>query len=738
MKRNELKNVGAKLKMVSTPDFTQEQNEIILQAQCDLYLYSKLRAKQFKTCFPGATENGILNLRNGKYKIDLSKWADSADLVFQEKPTDYRGFHYYGVAVPADIEKVPELKGARHILLRLFSLVNPVDGWVVDDLKSAKGHPCMTEQEVWARRDLIAARHIAHHMKISEDIADEILLGNSSLQRSVVNFFLNSETEPGTTFIPFRMGNQVLHYTVMDKEFGGKRLLLPISAFIRGGDAREFIHYVMPSGSYPLFQLNRLVENDPRQVILTENLRLAVENAEADTGIFVTSFYGGTQAVPKTDFSPLYGRDVYFLLVNYPLAADSIENLRCALEVYQKLWDQSHDLKFLCPEGLKWTPADKDDLNGKYNGKIKNMVELPAWRFLELCVEAGLHVPKEYMLEKFDVLNISQLNELPDIQPLVSPLLSQGDFCTVYAGSAAGKSMLMMTLGMGVAMGAPMFGGKLHTDGKPRGTLYFSGEMSSVRYKKRVQRIMQEFSGKYSQNQNYFQLYNARGVDLSAEKHQEAFERLLGSIKETSPDHDDVELVIFDNWQSVTHNSDLPQTFYSFFEWISALQARKKLTVVVINHTDRDGKRMRGSHAMVMNSDMAIKLEPIHAGKGICSMLVHSTKDRDGVFPLDDSFVVTLNFNEPDSPWQVRSATPDELQRLRPHTANKSALKADKGWDELSVRQQKNIIKKAYGKETSAEIAAQYGVSTSTIDKFKKTHLLRDRDLKEGLELEDE
>ncbi len=107
-------------------------------------------------------------------------------------------------------------------------------------------------------------------------------------------------------------------------EMDGKKSFLPFTVW-QAPDGEMSWYMKGMTANCPLFNAIQLIERPDASVILTEGEKCAIMSANVFTKYVCLTSMGGSGAIAKTDFSPLFGRDVIILPDNDAPGAKAVE-----------------------------------------------------------------------------------------------------------------------------------------------------------------------------------------------------------------------------------------------------------------------------------------------------------------------------------------------------------------------------------------------------------------------------
>lgn len=159
---------------------------------------------------------------------------------------------------------------------------------------------------------------------------------------------------------------EILHYDVRYQTPDGKAVL-PLSLWQAAGGPPKW-KFKAPPGDRTLYNLHLLSERPRAQVLIVEGCKCAetaqamLEEAGAGSAIVAITWQGGTQAINKTDWTPLKSRKIIiwpdFDVKYYPerhrhsgqlLPRDDQPGMKAALAIIEKICQQNNTIRIIEP-----------------------------------------------------------------------------------------------------------------------------------------------------------------------------------------------------------------------------------------------------------------------------------------------------------------------------------------------------------------------------------------------------
>ena len=369
-----------------------------------------------------------------------------------------------------------------------------------------------------------------------------------------------------------------------------------------------------PEGLLPLYITN----NHPKKPVLIGEGEKALYGSTQIYDYDVCTWHGGATGWNKTDWSPIYGREVWIWPDN------DAAGKKAAFEISEHLRaNNCTNVKIITPpEDF----ADKDDLYDAYESKYFDDSQS-----LEFFVKKQKEkIPKGALrFERADFV-ISQI-ESPDW--LIENCFEKEKLITVFGEPKSGKSFIAIAMACAIARGGDFYGHKA----TQAPVVYLAGEgVSGIR-----QRL-----GAYDQS-----VYGGKlaGVPLflsnrgSRINEADELEKLETEISLLQKEVGNIGLVILDTFQRCfSGDENSAQEVNKFIKAADQLIQTFNCTVLMVHHTGRGNKtRARGSSVL----DASIDGEFIVERNGTKadnedSMLVtmKQTKNKDGMGMAEKKF----------------------------------------------------------------------------------------------------
>ncbi len=699
---------------------------MILRSLVELFLLTTLTGR-IKEWLAGKHEGDGYAIKDGKFKLDLKTIADNPSLVCRTPyRTEFKLIKYFY----EDTSLIHEFADALHFFIRLFSVFNPIKKWAMTRPESFENtvtgnfNPSIILEET----DRQSTEHLAYHFNISHDITEELNLGQTVWARSVVN--MTFEKEADEKFIPFLVEGGVLAYCVIIKKIHGKTVFLPVSFYIHTGDPTEILLYTMPIGNYPLYNANLIHNHKTAVIFLTDILDLVLFNSGGELAIF-SSFYGGVEAVEKTDFSTLYGRDVYWLLLDKP-GADPLEKYRIAIKVYMQLHEHGVNFRVVKFKNHTWNPNAKLDEN-MLEGSFDEITVIAVKEFREEAETCGVHIPEPLQENDCGLMTGSELEKKKQEPFIIETVLRRKGFVVVYADTGVGKSWAALSMALALVHGKSVFQDKWKTDGKIHKVLYGSGEMDDGEIGSRLKRLHEIYADSDTNKDNFI-LKLGTYHDLASPDDQEEFSKAISY----ATDHEGtpglkVSVVVIDNLSTLTTNGEYAGIWNKFYRWICRLK-EQGIAVIVIHHCNRQSD-IAGTSQISNKTDKKIHALQASTNDNI-SLVLKAEKNRSEPKSSATPFKAEIDLSAANTGWRVTEVTDAEVENLqnRNRTKTKKLKKTvgskAKAWKAMTESERITAINDGWNRgDCNRQIAFNYNTSESTVSKYRQAASLRDSDL---------
>lgn len=342
-------------------------------------------------------------------------------------------------------------------------------------------------------------------------------------------------------------------YSDLNTTFFVKRLNGDISFIVeKDGQEMEVAHPL--EKDYPLYNLGKIQSDDNRTIFLCEDEEVA--DCLNNVGYVATTF-----CHENTDFTPLKEKKIVVI---------SGEGM---LPAYTILKESSYNAFFI------QLPAQVQDLEEQ-----------------ELITLIEREKPS---VKTVDLADLSTL-DFPKKKYILKPWLREATINIIFASTAVGKSQLAMIIGYCASTGNKIF--NWEAPERRYKVLYYDAEMDSETEEKRMSTLMNTLPKDY--NRNYLRFAN---LELQKENMLPSISTPEGRL-EIEESIKDAEILILDNLSSMfTGEENNSESWSDIRRWFIKLRS-KRITLIVLHHTNKSKTDYRGHSSIVDNPDELILL----------------------------------------------------------------------------------------------------------------------------------
>lgn len=368
----------------------------------------------------------------------------------------------------------------------------------------------------------------------------------------------------------------------------------------------------------PLYNRDWLAEDKDAPVLVVEGEKAADAAEELLDGPTVTTWHGGANAVHKTDWSPLRGRDVVIWPDNDEPGLKAAEDVAHNLMLVGAASVKTVKLPELLPKG--WDLADDppeevdiDELitNAKpYEGALVNYL-ISAKAFCDL--------------------------DIPPRELIVIPFVAANAVILLFAKRGVGKTWVGLTMGLAIATGEDFL---CYEVPKPLRVLFIDGEMPAAIIKERLTLLGAKDVDTLDVLNSEMLYKDNRQLNIGKPEDRERIELMLQQLEgqDRKP-----QVIIMDNLSSLRWGRDENDNtaLDDILQWLLKLR-HLGFTVVLVHHAGKSGDQ-RGASRLEDPLDTSIKLEEVNDGvtKTGARMKLSFTKVR-GDWPKPDTLVIQL------------------------------------------------------------------------------------------------
>jgi hypothetical protein len=333
-----------------------------------------------------------------------------------------------------------------------------------------------------------------------------------------------------------------------------------------------------PEGLLPLYVSDR---SEDKPLLLCEGEKAAIAAEQIYAGQ-VACHHGGCQGWNKTDWSPIYGRQVYI----YPDKDEA--GLKFAEEIGQHL--KANGCSVICCKPHASLPE---------KGDLHEANELNLYLSSDELESYILGTPAERPRGAFFVEPVSRIIQQVD-EPnwLINDVIEQESLVSVFGAPKSGKSFVAIAMAAAIASGKEFFG---HGVKKKASVLYVAGEgLRGIRSRCSVLDDRESLAGAP------FYISN-RTVRINDEAD---FTSLIAEIEMIVASHGELNLLVLDTFQRVfSGNENSSEDVGAFISKLDRLIADYKCCVLIVHHTGHaNGDRARGSSVIPASLDNEFKV----------------------------------------------------------------------------------------------------------------------------------
>jgi 5S rRNA maturation endonuclease (ribonuclease M5) len=333
-----------------------------------------------------------------------------------------------------------------------------------------------------------------------------------------------------------------------------------------------------PEGLLPLYITN----NCPEKPVIVNEGEKAMRGAERIWNYDVCTWHGGATGWNKTDWSAIYGREVY-------IWADNDEaGIKCAYEIAGELKKNGCKTKVIQPPE---TFNDKDDLwDAAERGDFTHDSLLKYIETIKEKKEKG-----SLTFRRADEV----LSEVTNPKWLIKDVVEEESLMQIYGAPKSGKSFVAIAMSCAIATGQDFYGNKAFK--KP--VLYIVGE--GLRgCKRRLSAIQQ---GMYSLKGAPLYLSD-RAVRIGD---KDDFERLVQEIEAVKSIEGDIGMIVVDTFQRNFGggNENSAEDVGNFIHQLDGLISTYGCNVCIVHHSGHEGTRARGSSVIGASLDYEFKVQ---------------------------------------------------------------------------------------------------------------------------------
>jgi len=332
------------------------------------------------------------------------------------------------------------------------------------------------------------------------------------------------------------------------------------------------------SGLLPLYITNK---HPDKPVIVNEGEK-AMRGAERIYNGDVCCWHGGATGWNKTDWSAIYGREVW-------IWADNDEaGIKCANEISKHLKTNGCKVKVIEP------PKDFNDKDDLWDAAERNY--FPETTDLENYILQVKEVKEKGSITFTRADEV--LSQVTNPKWLIKDVCEEESLMQIFGSPKSGKSFVAIAMSCAIASGQDFYGNKAFR--KP--VLYICGE---------GQRGVKRRLSAWQQAQ-----YDLKGIPLYLSDRavrigdKDDFERLIGEIESIKAIEGDIGMIVVDTFQrnfgAGSENS--AEDVGNFIHQLDSLIANYGCNVCLVHHSGHEGTRARGSSVIGASLDYEFKV----------------------------------------------------------------------------------------------------------------------------------
>ena len=362
-----------------------------------------------------------------------------------------------------------------------------------------------------------------------------------------------------------------------------------------------------PEGLLPLYITNK----HPEKPVIVNEGEKAMRGAERIWNYDVCCWHGGATGWNKTDWSAIYGRDVY-------IWADNDEaGIKCANEIAKELKANGSKVKVIQPPE---TFNDKDDLwDAAERGDFTHDTLAKYIETVQEKKEKG-----SLTFRRADEV----LSEVTNPKWLIKDVVEEESLMQIYGAPKSGKSFIAIAMSCAIASGQDFYGNKAFK--KP--VLYIVGE--GLRgCKRRLSAIQQ---GMYSLKGAPLYLSD-RAVRIGD---KDDFERLVQEIEAVKAIEGDIGMIVVDTFQRNFGggNENSAEDVGNFIHQLDGLISTYNCNVCIVHHSGHEGTRARGSSVIGASLDYEFQVKRTDKNEQMF-VSFQQTLNKDGQGMAEKNFV---------------------------------------------------------------------------------------------------
>ncbi len=364
-----------------------------------------------------------------------------------------------------------------------------------------------------------------------------------------------------------------------------------------------------PEGLLPLYITNK----HPEKPVIVNEGEKAMRGAARIWNYDVCCWHGGATGWNKTDWSTIYGRDVY-------IWADNDEaGIKCANEIAKELKANGSKVKVIQPPE---TFNDKDDLwDAAERGDFTHD---SITKYIETVQEK-----KERGSLTFTRAD-EVLSQVTNPDWLIKNVVETQSLLQIYGAPKSGKSFVAIAMSCAIASGQDFYGNQSFK----RPVLYICAE---------GQRGVKRRLSAWQQAQ-----YDLKDIPLYLSDRavrigdKDDFERLVQEIEAVKAVEGDIGMIVVDTFQRCFSggggNENSAEDVGNFITQLDGLIATYGCNVCLVHHSGHEGNRARGSSVIGASLDYEFKVQRTDKNEQMF-VSFQQTLNKDGQGMAEKNFV---------------------------------------------------------------------------------------------------
>ena len=362
-----------------------------------------------------------------------------------------------------------------------------------------------------------------------------------------------------------------------------------------------------PEGLLPLY----ITSNHPEKPVLISEGEKATRGTERIWNYDVCCWHGGATGWNKTDWTPIYGRDVY-------IWADNDEaGIKCANEISKELKGHGCKVKVIEPpkefndKDDLWDAAERGDFTHdsllKYIESVKEVKEKGSITFTRAD---------------------EVLAQVTNPKWLIKDVCEEESLMQIYGAPKSGKSFIAIAMSCAIASGQDFYGNKSFK--KP--VLYICGEGQ-----RGVKRRLSAWQQAQYSLKNIPLYLSDRAVRIGD---KDDFERLIGEIDAIRAMEGDIGMIVVDTFQRNFGggNENSAEDVGNFIHQLDGLISTYGCNVCIVHHSGHEGTRARGSSVIGASLDYEFQVKRTDKNEQMF-VSFQQTLNKDGQGMSEKNFV---------------------------------------------------------------------------------------------------